>query len=62
MAADEDDTFFEGKMKNVLEGGIVGSAAELLFKIIRMIEELVKRLIKMVKIKLKIMQRKKQKK
>ena len=35
MAADENDTFFEGKLKNVIEGGIVGSAAELLFKIIR---------------------------
>ena len=35
MAADEDDTFFEGKLKNVIEGGIVGTAAELLFKIIR---------------------------
>ena len=30
MAADENDTFFEGKMKNVLEGAILGGAAELI--------------------------------
>jgi len=35
MAADENDGFFEGKMKNVIEGSIVGGAAELLFKLIR---------------------------
>ncbi len=46
MAADENDTFFEGKMKNVLEGSLVGGAAELLFKTIRMMRGTRKRLDK----------------
>ena len=46
MAADENDTFFEGKMKNVLEGAVLGGAAELLFKTIRMMRGTRKRLDK----------------
>ena len=46
MAADEDDTFFEGKMKNVLEGSLIGGAAELLFRTIRMMRGTRKRLDK----------------
>ena len=35
MAADENDTFLEGKMKNVIEGSLIGAGAELLFRMIR---------------------------
>ena len=39
MAADENDTFFEGKMKNVLEGGVVGgTAGTLLFGIAKFVK------------------------
>ena len=36
MQADENDTFAEGKFKNVLEGVMLGGVAELLFKTVRM--------------------------
>ena len=37
LAADENDTFMEGKMKNVLEGALLGGVAEGIFKTIRMV-------------------------
>ena len=44
MSADENDTFVEGKLKNVLEGAMLGGVAELLFKSIRMMRGTRKRL------------------
>ena len=44
MAADETDTMIEGKLKNVLEGSLLGGTAELLFKSIRMFRGTRKRL------------------
>ena len=46
MAADENDTFFEGKFKNVLEGSLVGGSAELLFRLAKFINGTRKRLDK----------------
>ena len=44
LAADENDTFMEGKMKNVIEGSIVGGGAELLFRLIKFFKGTRKRL------------------
>ena len=38
MAADENDTFMEGKFKNVLEGLMLGGAVELLFRTAKLIK------------------------
>ena len=46
LQADENDTFAEGKFKNVLEGMMLGGVAEILFKSIRMMRGTRKRLDK----------------
>ena len=52
MAADENDTFMEGKFKNVLEGVMLGGAAELLFRAARIFKGTRKKLRRDFKISL----------